>query len=401
MRDAGLQDAVDRFAAAIGMPIVLEDADQQLIAYSPHLGPTDAMRQDSILKRATSAAIIDYFRRFDLPGRTEAFLIDADPSLGVLARYCVPLRVGSDLIGFAWALAASGVVDDEQVAAAHTAAPALAAQLRTHREEQHRGSAALIALIDDSAERRAAAAAELGARPGLAGRARFAVVVCRGDDWHVPAVRRSFWNTPLTRDGSPHLRALGKDGGVALVGVEDLGAAERAAIGGALIAIRRAGGGEVLLGGVGGTVATLADVHLSHVQALRACRVATLPGHTNGVAFWDLLGADRFLTQFGDEELAAAVDPRVEALIATDPSLGETLEAILDAAGSIKVVAEALHVHRATLYQRIERIERIGIDLRDGSMRLAAHMSLRALRLLGRWPPAAGGHSSPPEHASP
>jgi hypothetical protein len=47
--------------------------------------------------------------------------------------------------------------------------------------------------------------------------------------------------------------------------------------------------------------------------------------------------------------------------------LVETLEAYLDRAGDVKATAEALNLHRATLYYRLQRIEEItGARLRSG-----------------------------------
>jgi DNA-binding PucR family transcriptional regulator len=49
--------------------------------------------------------------------------------------------------------------------------------------------------------------------------------------------------------------------------------------------------------------------------------------------------------------------------------------------------AEQLALHRASLYYRLKKIEDIvGIDLRSGDDRLAAHLSLKALRLAGALP---------------
>ncbi|HZC41282.1 MAG TPA: helix-turn-helix domain-containing protein, partial [Streptosporangiaceae bacterium] len=49
-----------------------------------------------------------------------------------------------------------------------------------------------------------------------------------------------------------------------------------------------------------------------------------------------------------------------------------------------------LHLHRATLYYRLGKAERLtGADLRDGQDRLALHLGLKLARLTGRYPPEA------------
>ena len=64
--------------------------------------------------------------------------------------------------------------------------------------------------------------------------------------------------------------------------------------------------------------------------------------------------------------------------------LVDTLEAYLDLAGDAKATAEALTLHRATLYYRLNRIEEItGARLKTGDDRLALHLGLRLARLSG------------------
>ena len=61
-----------------------------------------------------------------------------------------------------------------------------------------------------------------------------------------------------------------------------------------------------------------------------------------------------------------------------------TLEAYLDLAGDARATAEALSLHRATMYYRLNRIEEItGARLKTGDDRLALHLGLRLARLSG------------------
>jgi DNA-binding PucR family transcriptional regulator len=76
------------------------------------------------------------------------------------------------------------------------------------------------------------------------------------------------------------------------------------------------------------------------------------------------------------------MDERVRRL-ADKPELLQTLEVYLDLAGDAKHAAERLALHRASLYYRLRRIEETaGIDLKSGTDRLAAHLAVKALRLL-------------------
>jgi len=55
-----------------------------------------------------------------------------------------------------------------------------------------------------------------------------------------------------------------------------------------------------------------------------------------------------------------------------------TARALLDHAGDVAQAAEELHIHRTTLYYRIERIEALtGVNLKAGPGRDDLHMALR------------------------
>jgi DNA-binding PucR family transcriptional regulator len=54
-----------------------------------------------------------------------------------------------------------------------------------------------------------------------------------------------------------------------------------------------------------------------------------------------------------------------------------TARVVLDLGGDIAAAAEALHLHRTTLYYRLDRIRELtGVDLRDGSGRTDLQLAL-------------------------
>ena len=62
----------------------------------------------------------------------------------------------------------------------------------------------------------------------------------------------------------------------------------------------------------------------------------------------------------------------------------QTLEAYLDNGCDTKLTAEALFLHRASLYYRLQRIEAItSTSLKSGADRLALHSGLKLARLVG------------------
>jgi hypothetical protein len=119
----------------------------------------------------------------------------------------------------------------------------------------------------------------------------------------------------------------------------------------------------------------VADLAGQWTQARTAAEVAAAVPRFSPVAHWDELGGWRPATAL------PGPDPAVLPLLA-DAVLTGTAEVWLDAAGSAARAAEALHVHRQTLYYRLARIEQLtGLDLADGDARLLLHASLRSARL--------------------
>lgn len=376
-----LQRAVNHLATRLGMALVLEDADQQLIVHSPHDDLIDTMRQASILRRATSRETIDYFDNWDLQKRTGEFVVAGNPANGVLPRLCLPLRRDGQLLGFVWGLLPVGTAVVPDIGDISVEVGALVRVLERAFEEGARGSQLLLDLLSPLQDERVRAAELVAEHPGFGSGKYFTVIVCQGDGWNHPSVRRSFWNTPLSGPGVLQLKALTPDRGVALLGSSLTDAVDRVVLDAALVTIRRAADGALTTLAVGSNVVRLLDVHASSEDAARAARVACCSDRS-GVTLWSELGALRFLSRLGPDELRASIDPRVASLAEEDPLLRETFTRYLEAAGSVKQVAADMHVHRATLHQRLERLEGHGLDLRSGEDRLAAHLSFMALRLL-------------------
>lgn len=79
-------------------------------------------------------------------------------------------------------------------------------------------------------------------------------------------------------------------------------------------------------------------------------------------------------------ELSVAdVHPGAEVLLRQPrPDLLSTARAVLDRGGNVTQAAAELHIHRTTLYYRLERIEALtGVNLKDGPGRDDLHLALR------------------------
>lgn len=378
--DLELQRVLDRLALLLGMPLVLEDAGQQLIAFSAHEDLIDDMRRSSILRRATSRATVDYFDEWGIGDRHEPFLVPGSEDAGVLPRVCLPLRQDGRLAGLVWGLLPPEAAEVPLLPHATELLHQLGLVLAQTFEDNALGSELLLGLISPRQERRDAAAARLTQRPGFGSFQQLVVLVCESVRWEHPEVRRSFWNTAFGQPGAGQIKLVRPDRGVVLVASKG-GSADPTIVESALGTIRRAAEGAAVLVAAGSVVPRATDVHRSFEDAIRTARAGRAMGDV-GVISWSSLGAFRFLTRLDDDELRDSVDPRALELTEHAPLVAEALARYLDAAGNVKQVSEAMHIHRATLHQRLERLGDFGIDLRSGSDRLAMHTSLFAIRLL-------------------
>ncbi|MGW7573221.1 PucR family transcriptional regulator [Streptomyces sp. NPDC054765] len=131
--------------------------------------------------------------------------------------------------------------------------------------------------------------------------------------------------------------------------------------------------------GIGVGTTELTDLPAAWREALDAARAARAEPRLGPVTQWDALGPYRMLTALP----GTAPDPAVGPLLTpAHAELARTAEMFLDCAGQASRTAQALGIHRQTLYYRLGRVEKLtGLDLDDGEHRLLLHMALKAARL--------------------
>jgi hypothetical protein len=361
-----LQDIVDGLAEVLARPICVEDRRYRLVAHSAQQHFADAVRRDSILERRVDAPVIAYLRRLGVESADSAVAIPAAPELGMAARTCHPLRAHDALLGFLWILDGERALTGEDLAALAATAAAVSEDLWRRRERQDeerrlRRDRLRAVLRGDEDAPATALAGELGPGP-------FAVAVAAGDDALAQAARRRWAHGELM---------AGEHDGRAVV-VAGVGAIDPRELAGVLV---RAGAPTAAVG------APVAEVPALPVS-LRQAEVATWAARADRrfgpvVAYADLGG---WATVVELWLAAGRPDPpdHVEAIArhrAGDELLAAA-EAVLDSSADMAAIAERLHVHRGTLYRRIERVQELtGLDLADGDDRLALHLGLRLRRL--------------------
>jgi GAF domain-containing protein len=123
-------------------------------------------------------------------------------------------------------------------------------------------------------------------------------------------------------------------------------------------------------------------------RALTCAKVLATIGRPGTGATPEQLGVYTLLfSEAGRDQIedfvAEAVGPVLDYDATRDGNLMQTLEAYFDVGGQTGKLAEALFVHVNTLYQRLERIDRlIGAGWRRGEQSLQVHLAVRLARLL-------------------
>jgi hypothetical protein len=395
MSDNTLQALVDDLAEDLGRAVVLDDAELHLLCASRHYGDEDAQRIRAVLQRdvgfpATRHILSQGVTRWGSPG-----LIPADPELGMAARLCAPIRHRGLLLGLLLVIDADGTLTTEEIAQIER----IATEIGAHQFASH------LAVSEFRGARENAFRSLLSGEP-------------TERESSIEYLHDTGW---VHRPLEVHVTVL-KVVEAPLQGPISVGAALRAALNDlnsasdrfgvvmdeesacvlqlsnrhcALDDVRRRaeqlleslrqllGSGSIAVAGIGGTGDGLEQAWRSYAQAQVAVRAAARVEQLAPVAVWDDLGSYAVTAQLPTAALAPALLPRpVQALLGEgEPEwLVETLGCYLDHAGSAPRTAAALHIHRTSLYYRLERIHEItGLDLDDGENRLLLHLGVRMI----------------------
>jgi sugar diacid utilization regulator len=391
---APLQIIVDSLAADIGRDVAVDDRQIRWLVHSPHHEEPDPARMRSILTRRITDEALEWAFSFGIEESTGPVRLPANAEIGAKARVCIPLRARDVLLGFMFIVDAEETLGAAELAqaedAANEAAQILYRERRLRELERERERWLLTHLLrDDGAD--ADEAARALADEGFLETGRVAVLVIRADA--DPARCEIALGAALDRlrrlvppRGGLELRQ--GDHGAFVIGLDDATAASPRDLAERLLsladeAVRDEAIEVVTRVGIG-AAHPLPAACRSYRQARDAVAVAQRVGRFGRVAAWDELGVYRTLVRFTQDLDDEALHPGLVALLGDDAHapLVETLEAYLDRAGDVKATAEALSLHRATLYYRLQRIEEItGTRLKVGEDRLALHLGLRLARL--------------------
>jgi hypothetical protein len=370
-----LQELVDDVSRLLAAPATLEDADFTLLAFCSHddaaVEAMDAVRARSILTRGSPPETRAWFEEFGIAAAERPLRTPEDPAAGIRTRLVIPVRHDGRTRGYLWLLDGGRIDPDDDADAALAAAVERAAEAGRLLAERDApapdlGRSLASALSGDGAGRDAAVRTlteALGADV-----AQVLVALIPGgaglpERWRLPGAGAVV--TVRDRRSGPASAAVL----LPLPGPADLRPA------GALTAASLVSLPPGSTAGVSRVRRGLSDLPGQWSEAVTAARVAAADPRFSPVAQWGEIGAWRLVSRLGGP------DPVAAPLLA-EPVLAGTAEVFLDCAGSASRAAEALQVHRQTLYYRLSRIEEItGLHLADGEARLLLHASLKAARL--------------------
>ena len=372
----GVPEILAELAAAVGNPVVLEDAGHELVYYvSGRSGDDVALSAWADLHRAED--------RGETP--EGALLVD--------------VRLMDSSWGRLMALAVDEPLDDFDRVACERAALAVAIDLLGQQHEEHLRARSRGAFLSDLADGRVEEAdarrrAEALGFPA-AGRG---VLLPLAASWRGPRSRRGD-ELSWTRLSGDLRAALSSTGFAVLLGPRDVDLLVLLALGAraydealaehvaglfhGVLERRGAGPDEAALA-IGAPADTWLAAGPGLRRVLRSAGAATaLPtrrwydARRPGVT--DLLHDLRDMPEldaFVDEQLG----PLLEGGSARHRVLLETLEAYLAAGGRKASAARALHLERQSLYLRLRRIEELlGVSLDDEDAVLGLHLAVRAL----------------------
>ena len=391
-----LQHLVDALAQRLKRPVAVDDVAFRLLAYSSHSdgNDVDEMRKAVVLTREVPADCLTWLRGYELSKATRPVRLPANPALRTHPRIAIPVRCQGMHFGCLWLIEHGSSIEDADLAVAASFADQAGEILFRERLlselQSGRSGELLLDLISDEREKHISAATHLTESGLFAARGAVVCIVVLADGAELDEDDRL--SVSVSLDRAAHslparqcLRTVRSTHGVlvtteaALRHCPDLPAVLH---GTASRLLGTTGKGRRAVVGVGPAVPALADVVSSYRGAVQAARVADTVPFFHPVAEFAKLGVYGLLAGLPADRLPSQLDSMVSRLLETDPALFTTAELFLDRAGDVRTVADALSVHRASIYPRLRRIEQVtGVDLADGEQRLALHLGIKVARM--------------------
>ena len=399
-----LQQLVDAWASRLQRSVSIDDMEMRLLAASAHYGDEDPARIRAVLGRGLDPETINYLVASEIRSREEPGWVPGVPELGLKTRLFVPVRCNGLTLGQLYLIDPEESAEEETITLAKQAAAAagllLYRQLVLHEWERKRDEAVLRDLFaaDDPARERAIREINESGLLGFDKQVVVLVVRPRQTDSDLSRAGRAIASAldkvmRTERPGTTLMMTSGHQG-VLLVATDSSAEVVTTRLTTALAKELSTGQNpeqaqEFILG-LSSVVLGLSEANTAYEQAIITARAGALLPDMGDIVRWNDLGIYAVLMRLPIEDLRTHVRSSAVARL-TEPGdeggLAYTAETFLDCAGDSRRTAEALHIHRSTLYYRLEKIKQItGLDLHNGGDRLVLHLGLKAQRLVSATP---------------
>lgn len=365
---------------------------------SRHFDDEDEVRVRAILQRDAGAKVIGHVLAQGVSTWTTAGIIPANEELGMKSRVCVPIRWHGEMIGQLMVMDGDGTLTTSELALINETARDVAAGMAVRERESIGGTIdeqTLLDLVGREPTLRRRALTEISAVSDTAEFTHITAVevgvvglVDAVTQSHAETALRSVLNKDFRFGHASTASAVASTSGILLLGSAvalDDSAVEKHVH--ALLAQLNdmASGRFECTAGIGSRAVGLEEAHRA-AQEARLARRAASTVFEGPIARWSELGPYSVLLRIPTDDLRRdALPDEVKRLLAVDSGgdFSTTLRVYLDHACNGPAASEALHIHRTTLYYRLNRItELAGLDLSNGRTRLSLHIGLTMLDLI-------------------
>lgn len=377
-----LQRELDELAAALGRSVSLDSPDGRLLGYSAQGADVDHVRVEAILSRRVPEDVLAHQRRHGIDTATTPVRVPASAELGMASRTCVPVLSGRTRLAYIWILDESAPLRDAELRRARRTADRIRKLLRSSPGDS--GRARIDELVShlvsrparkDLLERLARADPRVELTP-----MRIAVVipVRTTDAERIPHAEHDTDVLAAARRAAPTIGVTQQPAGlVVLLSDPGIDASVPRALHDQLTPL-----GDVVVG-CSSDRFTFAepDLHGAAARATATAQCAVVDAALPAALDWGRLGIYRRLLTAADPARWDACTP-VDGAAPSVAMLRHTLEVYLDSGADVSRTAAQLHIHRTTLYYRLERLASVhGIALDDGLLRTDLHVALKMRRL--------------------
>ena len=376
------QDVVDELAVTIGRSVIIGDPHFRLIAASAQGTEVDAIRSNSLMQREASAEHKLYLETLSLNDAHQPVTVHLE-QLGGRERLAVPVRDTNRHLATLWLI--TGELPPLKGAdyAAIDAAVSITRDLlssSTGAREPGTSDEVMGRMLSFDSDERKHALDEAVARRRLE-RGDATVVWAVDVSGTIALLDRLAFARRITTTRAISLSYIGERHDVMLFVGRSNDAAESEA------ALRQEADARSI------TVTAIGTAHHNRLtpdlaeaaeQAALAARIVVAVPQLGSTADINALGPWALLASVaGDRSQLAIFSPAAAALCTDgDETQRTTIEVYLDGAGHIAHVCDELHIHRATLYYRLERMPAVVKEaLDDGVQRSALHLCLKLIRL--------------------